>query len=52
MRRQEALRILLLQNAKPRLRASYGVQDLAIFGSVAKDEAGPESDVDILDGYP
>ena len=32
----------------PRLRASYGVQDLAIFGSVARDEAGPESDVDIL----
>jgi predicted nucleotidyltransferase len=27
---------------------SYGVERLAIFGSVARNEAGPDSDVDIL----
>ncbi len=27
---------------------AFGVTSLAIFGSVARDEAGPESDVDIL----
>lgn len=27
---------------------SYGVERLAIFGSVARDEARPDSDVDIL----
>jgi len=46
MRRQEALR--LLREALPRLRASYGVMDMALFGSVARDEAGPDSDVDIV----
>lgn len=28
--------------------AQFGVASLAIFGSVARDEAGPQSDVDIL----
>lgn len=28
--------------------ASMGVESLSIFGSVARDEAGPESDVDLL----
>jgi hypothetical protein len=46
VRRQEAIRIL--HDALPRLRAAYGVQDMAIFGSVARDEAGPDSDIDIL----
>ncbi len=32
----------------PALRDKYGVLDLAIFGSVARDEARPDSDVDIL----
>jgi predicted nucleotidyltransferase len=32
----------------PGLRERFGVQDLAIFGSVARDEAGPGSDVDVL----
>jgi predicted nucleotidyltransferase len=26
----------------------FGVRSLALFGSVARDEAGPESDVDVL----
>ncbi len=28
--------------------ATFGVRHLAIFGSVARDEAGPKSDVDLL----
>jgi predicted nucleotidyltransferase len=46
MKRQDALRIL--KNALPGLKKTFGVQDLALFGSVARDEAGPESDIDIL----
>jgi predicted nucleotidyltransferase len=34
--------------ALPGLKERFGVQDLAIFGSVARDEAGPSSDVDVL----
>jgi uncharacterized protein len=45
MRRDEAL--ALLGNHREELRR-LGVQSLAVFGSVARDEAGPESDVDIL----
>lgn len=45
MRRDEALRIL----REHRLRLEgMGVRSLALFGSVARDEAGPESDVDLL----
>lgn len=40
--------LALLKAALPDLRARYGVLDLAVFGSVARNEAGPESDVDIL----
>jgi predicted nucleotidyltransferase len=45
MRRDEALSILRAQTA--RLRA-LGVASLELFGSVARDEAGPQSDVDLL----
>ena len=45
MTRDEALTIL--RREKPRLVATYGLTDLALFGSTARDEAGPESDVDI-----
>jgi hypothetical protein len=38
MRRDEVLRIA----------ASYGVRDVRVFGSVARGEAGPKSDVDFL----
>lgn len=36
-----------LQSAAPRILA-LGVRRLALFGSVARGEAGPESDVDLL----
>jgi len=45
MRREEALR--LLREHRDELRR-FGVERLALFGSVARDEAGPESDVDLL----
>ena len=46
MRRDEALAILAAH--RDELRETYGVKSLALFGSVARDEAGPESDVDLL----
>lgn len=45
MRRDEALRIL--RDHREEFHA-YGVKHLGLFGSVARDEAGPDSDVDIL----
>jgi predicted nucleotidyltransferase len=45
MRRDDAIRIL--KAAEPELRAR-GVRSLALFGSTARDEAGPASDVDVL----
>ncbi len=46
MTREEAIRIL--HKALPGLKERFGVRDLAIFGSVARNQAGPESDVDVL----
>jgi len=43
--RDRALQIL--QDLLPQLRA-YGVRDVALFGSVARNDAGHTSDVDIL----
>jgi len=37
-----------LRAERENLRAQFGVDSLALFGSVARDEAGPESDVDLL----
>ena len=45
MRRDEALAILSAHREELR---QLGVRSLAIFGSVARDEAGPDSDVDVL----
>lgn len=45
MQREDAIRIL--KQAEPELRAR-GVRSLALFGSTARGEAGPDSDVDIL----
>jgi len=42
------LAIALIRTRLPELRSSFGVQSLALFGSVARDEAGAASDVDIL----
>lgn len=38
----------LLTRSKPELQARFGVTRLALFGSTARDMAGPDSDVDIL----
>lgn len=32
----------------PQLRSDHGVRSLSLFGSVARDEAKPDSDVDLL----
>jgi hypothetical protein len=37
-----------LQATLPDLRARYGVVRLGLFGSVARNEAGPDSDVDLV----
>jgi len=46
MRRAEALAVLSRYRAE--LEREFGVASLALFGSVARDEAGPDSDVDVL----
>lgn len=45
MRRHEALAILA---AHKNDLVQHHVRSLSIFGSVARDEAGPDSDVDVL----
>jgi predicted nucleotidyltransferase len=37
-----------LAQSKPVLAARYGVTDLALFGSTARDSAEPGSDIDVL----
>lgn len=37
-----------LRAVKPRLEAEYPLQSMAIFGSVARDEATEQSDVDVM----
>src|SRR5437870_9292950 len=46
MRRNEALAILSGHRAE--IEGQFGVKRLALFGSVARDEARPDSDVDVL----
>jgi len=45
MKRSQVVRLLRAHRAEI---AAHGVKSLALFGSVARDEALPESDVDIL----
>jgi uncharacterized protein len=40
--------IQALQQAMPGLSAQFGVLHLDLFGSFAREEAGPDSDVDLL----
>jgi predicted nucleotidyltransferase len=40
--------MVVLKAAMPELRERYGVKTLAIFGSVVRNEAGPDRDVDLL----
>lgn len=46
MRREEALQIL--REYKPEIQRRFGVEAIALFGSTVRDEAGPNSDVDVL----
>ena len=46
MNRKEALQVLV--RAKPELARRFGVVRLALFGSMARNEAQPGSDVDIM----
>lgn len=46
MKRDEALK--RLADHAEELRRLFGVAHIDIFGSVARDEAGPDSDIDIL----
>jgi uncharacterized protein len=46
MKRSDALQRLRVE--REILRRQFGVDSLALFGSVARDEAGPDSDVDVL----
>lgn len=46
MKRSEVLRILHQQRME--LAGQYHVASLSLFGSVARDEARPDSDVDLL----
>jgi len=46
MKRDEILKTLRAH--RDELRKRFGVKSLAVFGSVARGEAGPDSDVDIL----
>ena len=40
--------LALLREHKLAMAERFGVVDLALFGSTVRDEAGPDSDVDIL----
>ncbi len=46
MNRTQILHVLT--RAKPELARRFGVVRLALFGSIARDEARPDSDVDIV----
>ncbi len=46
MTKEEALR--LIQEAFPVLREAYGLNSIDVFGSVARNEAMPGSDIDLL----
>jgi predicted nucleotidyltransferase len=45
MRRDQVMKVLREHRAQMNI---FGIKSLAVFGSVARDEARPDSDVDIL----
>ena len=45
---KRSLAVKMLTESKPVLAARYGVTRLALFGSIARDTAHDDSDVDIL----
>jgi predicted nucleotidyltransferase len=40
-----------LKEIKPYMQEQWGITELAVFGSVARGEATPESDIDIMFDY-
>lgn len=46
MKRDEVIQ--KLRKERRYLQDKFGVESLALFGSVARDEAGPDSDIDVL----
>ena len=46
VKRSEALAVL--SRLKPEMVKRFGVKRLALFGSTARNEAGPDSDIDII----
>ncbi len=38
----------LLREAAPEIKRRFGVRSIGLFGSAARGEAGPDSDVDVL----
>lgn len=46
MRKDEVLKLLIQH--KPELIRRFGITDLALFGSTARDEARADSDIDVL----
>jgi uncharacterized protein len=40
--------VQLLSQRMAEIRPRFGVRDLAIFGSVARNEARPDSDIDVM----
>ena len=50
MSRDEILEIL--RGSRDELRREFGVESIALFGSSARGDAGPSSDVDILVDVP
>ena len=46
MKQSDTLQLLAAH--REQLRQQFGVSSLAIFGSTARDEARPESDIDVL----
>jgi predicted nucleotidyltransferase len=46
MRKDEVLK--LLTQHKPELIRRFGITDLALFGSTVRNEARPDSDIDVL----
>jgi predicted nucleotidyltransferase len=50
MRRDEI--VAILRNSREELRRDFGVESIALFGSVARGDSGPRSDIDILVDVP
>ena len=46
MKKQQVVQKLV--ELKPQLQKRFGVIRLSLFGSTVRDEAGPDSDIDII----